>query len=639
LKAAHEEGLAHPHADFASPDAGHVDYGRFALCGFGLFNVKTSLDAKGNIARDCALAAPPFRVTSRARAADGAEWGKRVEFSDDDGRVKSLTISDRALSAAIGERGPTADGRKIIGDLADAGFRVVREMDFLEYLRGVPVARRETTLKRTGWHSIGERSVFALPDTVVGATDEEAFALDDTARGAPYAQRGTLGEWQEHVARPAGAHRLGVLAMSAALTGPLLHLTEAESGGVHFVGNSSTGKTSLLCSAASVWGKGEMKGGFVGAWRTTSNALETSAASSSDTLLVLDELGQVDPKDLVGAVYMLANEKGKARMRSDATARLSHEWRVAVLSSGETTITARIETVRGQKAPAGVEVRILEFDADAGAGRGAFDHGDGKSASDELRHAARRFYGVAGAAFVGAIVESGAAAIGECARARVDGFIVRYLPGDATGQPMRAAQRFGLIAAAGELAIELGILPWAPGTAEAAAAWALGRWIERRGGVGSGEDTQALAQVRELLERYGDTKFDEVEETAKSMEEAVRHAGEAEIACDRGQPEPAEPEEELEAGRNRARFERFGLRKGEGAERRWLVFSEVWRKVFCAGFNSRDVARSLIERGVLTPTGSRGGGKSRNLTTNWRVNGRSVYGYELNAEALGDGGG
>jgi len=66
----------------------------------------------------------------------------------------------------------------------------------------------------------------------------------------------------------------------------------------------------------------------------------------------------------------------------------------------------------------------------------------------------------------------------------------------ADGQIDRAAERLGLIAAAGELATLLGVTLWREGEARAVAAWALARWIDDRGGTEPTEVRQASEQVR-----------------------------------------------------------------------------------------------------------------------------------------------
>ena len=73
-------------------------------------------------------------------------------------------------------------------------------------------------------------------------------------------------------------------------------------------------------------------------------------------------------------------------------------------------------------------------------------------------------------------------------------FVAMHRPEGADGQVMRALGRFGLVAAAGELAIDMGVLPWVPGEAGAAALRCFQDWVEVRGGVEPAEVTAAVEQ-------------------------------------------------------------------------------------------------------------------------------------------------
>ena len=64
-----------------------------------------------------------------------------------------------------------------------------------------------------------------------------------------------------------------------------------------------------------------------------------------------------------------------------------------------------------------------------------------------------------------------------------------------SGQVKRGCQRFGLIAAAGELAIEWGILPWERGEASSAALFGYQAWIQQRGGTSDMEITNAINRL------------------------------------------------------------------------------------------------------------------------------------------------
>jgi putative DNA primase/helicase len=67
-------------------------------------------------------------------------------------------------------------------------------------------------------------------------------------------------------------------------------------------------------------------------------------------------------------------------------------------------------------------------------------------------------YGSAGPEFVRLLLAEGVS--GEDVRRMVEDFVKAEVPCGADGQIIRAAQRFGLIAAAGELATQLGVTGW-----------------------------------------------------------------------------------------------------------------------------------------------------------------------------------
>ena len=94
----------------------------------------------------------------------------------------------------------------------------------------------------------------------------------------------------------AGNSRL-VFALSVAFAGALPALVGEESGGFHFRGASSSGKTTALKVAASVWGHPSE---YPRLWRATANGLEGLAALHNDGLLILDELSQIDPHEAGG---------------------------------------------------------------------------------------------------------------------------------------------------------------------------------------------------------------------------------------------------------------------------------------------------------------------------------------------------
>ena len=230
---------------------------------------------------------------------------------------------------------------------------------------------RVTIVERTGWHEVGSRKVFVLPDKPIGLIENESFIIPGSTT-APFAKRGTLADWQASVGSFVAGHSRAVFAVSLGFAGPLLGLLGQEGCGFNLFGQSSRGKTTLAKAAASVWGKGDIPG-FVRSWRSTANALEATAALHSDTLLVLDELSIVDPREAYAAAYQLTGGTGKGRAARDGSLRQSLTWRTIVFSTGEMRVADKLVENR-QRARAGQQVRLIDIPADAVAGVGVFDN-------------------------------------------------------------------------------------------------------------------------------------------------------------------------------------------------------------------------------------------------------------------------
>ena len=201
--------------------------------------------------------------------------------------------------------------------------------------------------------------------------------------------------------------------------------------------------------------------------------------------------------------------QAKQRAGRDGSPREPKSWRVLFLSSGELPVEAKLLEAPGRKARAGQLVRMLDVPADRGAGFGVFDNGgpddDAAALAKSIKLAATSRYGTAGPAFVRKLIDDGVT--GEDVRELIRQFVLATIPAKADGQVERAAGRFGLISAAGELATRLNIVPWPAGAARDAAAWALARWIELRGGTEPAEARQAVDRVRLFIEQHGDARF------------------------------------------------------------------------------------------------------------------------------------
>jgi putative DNA primase/helicase len=85
--------------------------------------------------------------------------------------------------------------------------------------------------------------------------------------------------------------------------------------------------------------------------------------------------------------------------------------------------------------------------------------------ADAIKSTAQTVYGTAGPEFVWRLVADGDDKRVKTILSIIEAFQNRYAPEGADGQVLRVCDRFGLVAAAGELARGFGIVPWKEGEA------------------------------------------------------------------------------------------------------------------------------------------------------------------------------
>lgn len=495
---------------------------------------------------------PPIEIVAMSRNAGATGWGLVLRWHDPDRNPKQYILP---FSSIIDSR---QSWRAEMCDRGWIGSSDIKARSYLaKLLSSVIPHERARCVENVGW--IGNS--FVLPDSVIGDENEELIVLQGGNISNPFKTKGTLDGWQQTIGTWCRGNSRLMFAVSIALAATLLNVLGAEGGAINFFGRSSSGKTTILKSGMSVWGESETPG----TWRSTANGLEGILALHNDLVLALDELGQAAAKEVGDIVYMIANGKGKSRANQDGSAKSSKSWRCLVLSTGELTM-ADIMSSQGQQFKAGQEVRFVDLPADPGKNLGVFEclhgHSSSKEFAEAIQAACRNNFGFPGREFTSQLIQKIEEVKSEL-KFKVDACASNMTKESSSSQVKRVSSRFALIALAGEMAVEFGILPWEIGESTSAATCCFEDWLLNRGDTGDREQTQILEHLKLVIVKYGQSKF-------QSIDSDNEHV-----------------------------IERVGFkRKSKNGEIEYLFTPEQFKSIF-SGFNINQVKKVLQSKGML----------------------------------------
>lgn len=563
------------------PDAGDgasaPEWDRFMVADAGVFH--QGVDRNGEPTKP-EWVCSRLDVVALTNDQDGNGWGYLLNFADPLGRRKQWAMPSRMLSG---------DGAEYRGALMGMGLRIAtspRARNLLtQYIQTRQPGEFATCTDRIGWHS----RAFVLPHETVGGEAERVVFQSESAQENTFRVKGSPEQWRERVGVPCAGNSRLVFAVSAAFAGPLLKPAGMEGGGFHMRGDGSTGKSTTQVVAASVYGNPER---FKQSWKATDNALEGVAAQHNDCLLILDEIGEVDPKVVGECAYMLGNGQGKARAARTGVPRPRLSWRLLFLSSGEKSLADHMQEV-GKRTKAGQETRMADIPADAGKGMGAFEdvhgHDGGAAFSRHLVAQASACHGAAGRAWLHWLTEN-AEGLRERIRTLTQRIELQIIPEAAAGQVQRVGTRFALVGAAGELATAAGLTGWASGEAERGARECFNAWLVSRGGIGNSEETSMLRQVRHFLEANGDGRFTTWHRAHDDRAPRVGlRAGVKRLIGSNGLP----------IGVRKTPEYAHEISDPEAESVEFFIFPEVFKTEICKGYDPDAVARVLRDRECL----------------------------------------
>jgi len=523
----------------------------------------------------------PLEITHQVRDARGEQWQRLASFSDHDGRRRRVLVPDEMLEG---------DGAALARLLRAQGLFIGDNKGGLLKMyvnRSRPPARARLT-SRIGWHD--DCTTPGRWSFVLGGDHDPLAALDaelwlHAAQGSGHAQfksAGSLADWRDSVAALAVGNSRLLFALSAGFAGGLCWLHPNISGGFHWAGGSSLGKSALLYGAASLCGPASYRR----TWLLTATAIEGVAAGHCDAPLLLDELKQAgNPKDVAQAAYMLTSGQGKGRGQAAGGLRETASFSLLFQSNGELGLTQFLEENQ-ERAYAGQEVRFCELPADAGAGFGCWDvlHGlpDGARFSETLQRNAAKHYGTAYPEFIRHVIRERDAMPRQFEELRA-AFESRALSDKAGGQAIRAATRFAAVAYAGEKATEWGLTGWPQGEAVKACMRMLKDWVHAFGGEENREPRKMVEQVQAWIQAHAGARLEDWRRPSISDTHAPRTMN--------------------RAGWKRPTKDTASLNEPDHVFE-YLIYPAVFRSELCSGFDPAQVAKELAARGLLVRDGA-----------------------------------
>jgi putative DNA primase/helicase len=442
----------------------------------------------------------------------------RLITNVDDGTVsveiKYYDLDNKPAHLVVHRSELTRPG-EIIKKLMDHGFKVddVKTAGaFLEALyRQVPPTKRAKQVSMPGWHKTDGGQYAYLGNGFTAAPEgcETGLLLDGRA-GNIFQSNGTLKGWQKNVGKLCRGNPRLILPVCATLASPLLLFVHQNNFGIHFFGKTSEGKTTGYIVSASLSGPIS----DIRDWNATENAFVATAKGNNDSVTTYDEIGSAHAKDVKKVAYHLMNGRDRGRAKSDGTAGKLHPFRCVILSNGEFDYPKFFANENIKIMP-GQIVRFLNIPVHADSGNGMFIDLHGCAESIDfvklLAEKTSQYYGTVLPAFIRAIVDS-QDTIAETAKTLMAKYakrLKRALPEgyQVDGREERVIGCFALMAYAGELAIEKGILTWDAGEAFAAIRTCFLAWVKHDRNIAPLNDAEICAQIKRFFKSESDGKL------------------------------------------------------------------------------------------------------------------------------------
>jgi hypothetical protein len=409
------------------------------------------------------------------------DWIKAVAVLDnqllDKHQIRYRFATKSGKRDLILDRADAAKPSTLAAALRNKGFDLPPKPDEIVVLRWLTTAkpdRLRRLVRTTGWHE--KNSIFVTPSGVIGSPKFPVSLAEPEAEYLPkFEKAGTLGGWQTGVAKPAGAlsSRL-TFAICAALAAPLVEIMSRLTQGIHLYGDPGIAKSSALVIAGSTYGIATDKD--VPTVRASETGLDDLFRGHNGILLPLDEFGLLEGNEKARAeqvqrlAYIMASGKGKAlsSVYKKQNQLQQAVWDTIVFTTSEHSLND-VVAMGGVRRSAGQESRFIDLPGSRKGSLGLIDYLPHDLKEDRQRWAANQIealkkacqtdHGHAFPAFVEQVIANR-----KTIKPRIEKLMARFRRTARLehlgGAEKRRADFFGLIYAAGRLALEWKIVPW-----------------------------------------------------------------------------------------------------------------------------------------------------------------------------------
>ena len=452
----------------------------------------------------------PVWVAGRSRDYAGSNSGLIIRWVDMDAITRETCIERRKLHTT---------GNPIAEELAHNNLAIVpgKEKDLSRYLSAFTTNKTYRAVKSLGWLEnptgdllyVSKKHTFRNHKTNL---QEEIIFQPETISGGPSSLecRGTLAEWKENIAAPCRGNSVPIFLMSHALSGTIVKYADTGSTGIHVSGLTSRGKTTAAQVAASTMGCAAdpsyaPKLSIIKRWLATANALESLASQSTDSVLVLDEIGQCPGSDLDKVIYNLFGGRGKERLTQQSQQRATRDWCTVVISTGEKTLQERLAETNS-KTPAGLFVRFIDIHVNEVFTDYHLENH--KTFVDKLKRDCGLFYGSAANAFIQNIVDIYKNS--QDLRESISKGCAELANDISCGAPLsqehsRVLKIFSFATLAGVWASEWGVFPYSREEIVSSARSLFEKW--HNGNQKQTEDVRCICSVRDYYLKKRDSAF------------------------------------------------------------------------------------------------------------------------------------